>query len=348
MSQIKNYEIRYDLLNIVACISVVILHVNGSIWTFSTETHWKVSLFLETVFYWAVPVFFMLSGATLIDYRKRYSTKIYLKKRLIKTVLPYLFWSMVSIPWALYESGYLTTDTVLNIREILNIVLNSKAMSVYWFFSALFSVYLIIPVLGCIPEEKRKRIFLYLILYSFIADSICPLLGPLFGIYVNGLYQNPFNGGGYIVFVLIGYYISKYPISKNARISIYICGVFGWAIRFFYTLYSSITLHNIDKTMFNYSYFPSVLLAVAVFTFFWYTNWSFVKEKHVELIRRIAGDSFGVYLIHFYILRYLVDHLQIPMESYSWKLWGTIVVYFLSLVITDICKRSYLLRYFFP
>ncbi len=32
---------------------------------------------LEVSFYWAVPVFFMLTGVTLLDYRKRYSTKVF-------------------------------------------------------------------------------------------------------------------------------------------------------------------------------------------------------------------------------------------------------------------------------
>ena len=65
----------FDLLNIVACIAVIALHCNGIVHMYSEARCWKTSLIVETVAYWAVPVFFMLTGATLMDYRKRYSTK---------------------------------------------------------------------------------------------------------------------------------------------------------------------------------------------------------------------------------------------------------------------------------
>ncbi len=36
---------------------------------------WVSANLLETIFYFALPVFFMISGATLLDYRSKYSTK---------------------------------------------------------------------------------------------------------------------------------------------------------------------------------------------------------------------------------------------------------------------------------
>lgn len=340
----KNYDVRYDLLNICACISVVILHVNGSLWNFSLENHWYVSMMVETIFYWAVPVFFMLSGATLLDYRKRYSTRVFFEKRFRKTVIPFLFWSVVAIFWAVFISKYISIDKISSIRGIINTVLNAEAMSIYWFFPALFSIYLCIPVLSAIPEKMRKNIYLYLIIYSFISSSIFPLLGPLFGIYVNANLINPLNGGGFVMFVLIGYYITRYPIKIKNRILIYLFGIFGIVTRYFYTILNSRKLGVFDKTMFGYSYFPSVLLSVAVFTLFWYTDWSFIHEKAGRIIKRIASDSFGVYLVHFYIMRALVDYFDIPMESYLWKFGGTFIVYFMSLLVVEVFKKNTLLR----
>ncbi|WP_432645875.1 acyltransferase family protein [Mediterraneibacter gnavus] len=53
---------------------------------------WILSLFIEKVCFFAVPVFFMITGATLIDYPKRYNLKTYVKKRINKTVIPWLAW----------------------------------------------------------------------------------------------------------------------------------------------------------------------------------------------------------------------------------------------------------------
>ena len=67
-------EKRYlDLLSIIAAFSVIILHVNGVFWEFSsTQSYWKSALIIESVFYFAVPVFFMISGATLMNFYERY------------------------------------------------------------------------------------------------------------------------------------------------------------------------------------------------------------------------------------------------------------------------------------
>lgn len=84
-----------DYLNVASCIAVIALHCNGCFWSFSHAAYWKSAVFIECLFYWAVPCFFMITGATLIDYRKKYNTEIYFKKRFQRTVIPFLFWSIV-------------------------------------------------------------------------------------------------------------------------------------------------------------------------------------------------------------------------------------------------------------
>lgn len=54
-----------------------------------------LGLAIEVLFYWAVPIFFMLTGATLMRYRERYDTKTFLLKRFQRTVIPFLAWSTI-------------------------------------------------------------------------------------------------------------------------------------------------------------------------------------------------------------------------------------------------------------
>lgn len=85
----KNNHIFYlDILNIFACFAVLMLHHNGIVHTYNVFTApWKEALIFEVIFYWAVPVFFMITGATLLNYRKRYSTKAFFQKRILRTHL---------------------------------------------------------------------------------------------------------------------------------------------------------------------------------------------------------------------------------------------------------------------
>lgn len=80
------YNPTIDVMNIAACIAVVALHVNGGIWSFTRNLNWAIMLITECVCYGAVPVFFMITGATLLDYRLRYSTKVFFKSALPKQV----------------------------------------------------------------------------------------------------------------------------------------------------------------------------------------------------------------------------------------------------------------------
>lgn len=196
MEKENGYVLTFDLMNIAACIAVIILHVNGAFWDGPTKDYWKNCVFAETAFYWAVPVFFMLSGATLMDYRNRYTTIEYFKKRISKTVIPFLMWSFISILWAVYIVHWLDASEVSTWQGVVNTIANTKAMSIYWFFPPLFAIYMCIPALSEIPEDKRKTVFGYIIVSSFVLDSFIPVLASLFDVYVGSALYFPLNYGG--------------------------------------------------------------------------------------------------------------------------------------------------------
>lgn len=94
----KAKRIEYiDLANVIATFAVVFLHANSCFWDFSKERYWITADVIESVFIFAVPLFFMISSVTLIDYQKRYDTKTYFRKRFAKAVIPFLFWTLFAL-----------------------------------------------------------------------------------------------------------------------------------------------------------------------------------------------------------------------------------------------------------
>ena len=64
------------------------LHTNECFWTFSAEErYWRTANIIECIFYFAVPVFFMISGITLMDFYDRNSLKEYFLKEPEKLLL---------------------------------------------------------------------------------------------------------------------------------------------------------------------------------------------------------------------------------------------------------------------
>lgn len=161
-------KIYIQILGVLSCLAVVVLHTNGCFWDFSYERYWLTANLIENLCYFAVPIFFMISGATLMDYRKRYSTEEFFKKRFWKTVVPFLIWSVVGIVWMYFNYG----EHPAGILDAIQAIGTTKYVYIYWFFPALFSVYLAMPLLSCVPEKMRKRVFAYAIAAYFIVGGI--------------------------------------------------------------------------------------------------------------------------------------------------------------------------------
>ena len=117
--------VYYDILNILACIAVLFLHCNGSVHVFSNTRLWKECLVIEVICYFAVPIFIMISGATLLKYRERYTTKQYFIKRIERVVIPWVIWSLIL---------YIINNKNFNVLNFTNKFLYEKIESVYWFF----------------------------------------------------------------------------------------------------------------------------------------------------------------------------------------------------------------------
>lgn len=123
----------FDILNILACISVVALHVNGDVWTFNRSAHWLSCMVVQVVCYWAVPVFVMLTGATLMDYRERYDTRTFFLKRFEKTVIPFFAWSFIAIAYRMAR-GTFPWASVVGPRSLWNYIISAGPQPIYWFF----------------------------------------------------------------------------------------------------------------------------------------------------------------------------------------------------------------------
>ena len=80
-----------DILNILSCFAVVVLHCSGGVFYYQKTRLWFIYMFLQTVAHFAVPVFFLITGANLLDYRKKYDTKTFFKKRAARTLAPFFF-----------------------------------------------------------------------------------------------------------------------------------------------------------------------------------------------------------------------------------------------------------------
>ena len=144
------------------------------------------------------------------------------------------------------------------IREVVDGILNTRYVDIYWFFPALFSVYLCIPILSCIPEKYRKRIFGYAILVYFVLEALAPLVCNLMHIEFNEGFEMP-AVGGYLIYTLLGYWIDNYELSKKWRCVIYAAALGGFLLMLVGTQILSLKNGTVDTTFKEYRNVPCIL-----------------------------------------------------------------------------------------
>lgn len=352
MENNKKYILYFDLLNIFACFAVVALHVNGAVHTFAKTRNWVSCMFIEALFYFAVPVFFMLTGATLMNYRKRYDTGAFFKKRIFKTFVPFMIWSIIGICWSIFYTKGMKISDINTPAKFISAVINCKGMGIYWFFPALFSVYLTIPLFSLVDEDKRigkKGIFTYLILVYIVLNVLLPFVCRLTGIQWNSA-LNAVSCGGYVVWFLIGYLLANTDINKKFRILIYILGLIGFFMYFYLTVQNSFKTGRFDKTYAGYMNIPAMLMGTAVFVFFKYGKWNFIDkhEKAVRFVRNLSSASFGVYLIHYYLKDFSIRHFGIDPRNTLYRIVGTFIIYGLSVIIVRVIQKIPVIRKMVP
>ena len=352
MENNKKYILYFDLLNIFACFAVVALHVNGAVHTFAKTRNWVSCMFIEALFYFAVPVFFMLTGATLMNYRKRYGTGTFFKKRLLKTLVPFIIWSIIGICWSVFYTKGMKISDINTPAKFISAVINCKGMGIYWFFPALFSVYLTIPLFSLVDEDKRigkKGIFTYLILVYIVLNVLLPFVCRLTGIQWNSA-LNAVSCGGYVVWFLIGYLLANTDINKKFRMLIYILGLIGFFMYFYLTVQNSFKTGRFDKTYAGYMNIPAIFMGTAVFVLFKYGKWNSIEkhEKAVRFVRNLSSASFGVYLIHYYLKDFSIRHFGIDPRSTLYRIVGTFIIYGLSVIIVRAIQKIPVIRKMVP
>ncbi len=303
--QIKERTVHLDyidFLNIFACFGVICLHCSGEVFHFAENRLWFMSMLVQSVFHFAVPVFFMVSGANLLEYRIRYDTKTFFKKRLARTGIPFLFWSLF---YLLYPCvlGRAPLPTAAALR---NAILNNESNYIFWFFYAIFGIYLSMPVFSLVAKKENFKTISYLCLLSYFFSGILPCITK-FCFPVTG-WLTPPAVSGFIGYVFMGWLIRHETFSKKTRICVYAAGVCGAALMFFGTWLLSRRSGETDIFFMEYNSVACFPLSVAVMLgakhFPWRIIYRVIPQKAVS---KVASTTLGIYVLHMFCLS-LLEH----------------------------------------
>ena len=318
-----------DVLNVVACLSVVLLHCNNDVkFQGHLSNYLLYGVGVYTCFYWPVPVFYMLSFCNNLRYRN--GIKSFLMRRFRRIVMPYIIWSLLYSVFCIYfmEENY-------SVLKYIECFLTGHFNGNMWFFIPLFGLYLSIPFLRVLINSLSKRHLMYFTLCGFFFTSLVPWFCTILNIKAPNLFP---LGGGFLSVCMAGYIIMSYNIDRQYRKIIYWGGIIAIFLHFIWMVYKTLSLGEFYMDGLDYSSPHSFIVPVAVFLWFKNTNWQkFFDTMHIKksFIHLFSSCSFGVYLLHWGV-QVLGNKYGIPCMNYF---YGFLVTYFICIFLVMLLKK---------
>lgn len=251
-----------DILNILACLCVISLHCTETAFSYQNTPKWHIAVALRTLTFTAVPVFIMITGITLFDYRQKYDTETFFKKRVLRTLVPFVIWSVIYVIWNAINAGNIFPSPGAFIIGIIS----CKASGVLWYFYMIFGIYLSIPVLSLIAEKKNEGIIYYYAALCILASALIPLFNYFSPYKLSGSFTIPI-ASGFISYLIFGYILKIENWKREIRINAYIAGVLSVLLTFFGTVYFSKKSGKLDDVFLGYSSICCMVLSVSYVLF---------------------------------------------------------------------------------
>lgn len=335
------------IAKIISAFSVVILHTNNKFWHFNYniyKQYWISANAIESIFYFAVPVFILCIGATLLDFNEKYGLKEYYYKRFVKVVLPLIFWNIILYFYRVYFLKNYKKEH-LNFINIWNIFYKCKIYFIFQSFHHFILVYMVIPLIAYVEKSKKIKIYSYCFITLVLTQSLIPYLIQILCSKLAWIY---FINSGYIIYIFPGYIIQNYKFSKIFKLIIYIFGFIGLLIHMLGTQILTIKYKRIELLHKGYFNIPCILYSCAIFLFikeYSYIILNIIKKKYIY---KIGSLTIGPFFIHLPFIDTIDKYYKINHYSLAYRFFGGILICIICFIITFIMKMIPIVNYLVP
>ncbi len=330
---------QFDWINnlrIIALFAVIVLHTTSPVMEIYNKgplTIWLAGDFYNSLVRFAVPVFVMITGTLMLH--REYELGSFLKKRLSRVVIPFLFWSGVYIAYMYYNEDIdYPGDWWLCCKQVLHFLRDGSSYHL-WYVYMLIGLYLIMPIISKFVRNATEKEVLYFLAVWF---TVMMAGQPYLSHYKPGIDLRYFEG--FIGYLILGHYLAF----KDFGISHFK----AWMVALFFISLTAIVAgtyllyhhYNGISTIMYEPLSPSILLiSVSVFMI---AKLSKPKlSPAVVKVRDFAGTySFGIYLAHAFVLQQLDQRglnyklftpmLSIPVTALACFILTLLLVYLIS------------------
>lgn len=334
-----------DFVRNVGILLVILGHVSGSVLQRMDKiplADWMAGNIYNVIARACVPLLFMVSGALLLP--RQETLRDFYTKRFKRVVFPFLFWSALYLLWK--SAGYQNYTFINALKTMLISIVVAPAEYHLWFMYELFGVYMLTPIIRKAVDHQRESVLWYFVAIWFIFGPVKRLIQSFVP------YDIIFDLGyltGYIGYFILGYLLSRLRITRvwvwMSLVVYLVSSVFTGYITYYY-------FQNQPAMTEYYQYLLGiniVFLSVSAFMLLKAAGEAIFTTRKPWLEKKVVGltsASFGMYLVHVFVLNYVRANIISPINSPSSLNIPLVtgIVFLVSWVIIVILQKIPILR----
>lgn len=305
--QKRNYGI--DLLRVVATLMIIVLHILGIGGVLQTALPnsivYKIAWFMEIVAYCAVNCYALISGYVGVNSKFRLS-------HILNLWLQVCFYSVIIYCIGAFWSDGITWKTI--VKACFPVMTKE-----YWYFTAYFALYLMMPLLNRMLYAVDKKMAKYFVFLSVVLFVFMPMLAKTDLFFIN----NGYSVGWLVILYLLGGIIRKYYSEYTVGKRVLLIGYLVSVLLTFITKLVDVPLFELGFLI-NYNS-PTMLLAAVCLVFIF-------KDLNVnglvKLTKIFAPFTFGIYLVH--VHTFIFDYVF--AGNFSWLVRCRPIIFVLLIV----------------
>lgn len=326
-------NIGYDIIRIIAIFFVVANHSNATTLPIVQGTmNWYIVLVFQIVCVVAVPLFFMVSGALLLDKEKAVSVGELYKSRIPKQAIPFIVWSTI------YVLARMAIGKIPFTLETFTSLIHTPAYYQFWFMYTLLAIYMLLPILQTLISNSDKKKTEYILILWVVFSVVIPVASRFIPGFKISEHVDLVLCEGYVGYFILGHYLSKYKkdVKSSTSLLLWFFGTIATIIcAIGEYIYSTKTGDPYHGYFYQATVVPGIVIAtVGIFLFFGNREYK-LKEKSINLIQRLSAHSIGIYYIHMLVLTAL-NYIFPAQINILFVIGEVATVYVVSLLITEI------------
>lgn len=286
----KTRNINLDLIKVLACIGVVLLHT--TMIGFKDTGSWNLLAYLYYLGTYSIPLFFMVNGYLLLG--KSNITYSYILQK-VKWIL------IIVSSWTFIVWFFKRDFTTNPIKKVMGSLLQRGYFFQFWFFGALILIYLCLPILKKFLKSKNQYLLALslLVIIGFVLELTNFLLQKPVQVY----FIQTFRLWTWFFYYILGGFIAQFNLANLRSCFKNWMKVVTLVLLFISPFILYVLAKGIHHNLYAEYFYDSIFVKiVSLGIFLTVLTFDLNTDKNRWIIY-LSNQIMGVFIIHTYVIK---------------------------------------------